>query len=240
MSSKLIRHTLAAAAMVASVAANATIVTVFDSIPAGTASYNATVAGAGSTVKSLALPAGGGASIVTADFTMTRNNGGSIFTGSYGTMSGPVVDIDPSGVGRVLGGKGSGVTFTFNSPVNSIGFEVGDWSTCCAPSGLYISFDGGAPITVGDYLGGPTEGVSSFGGVYEVFVAAFDDTSNFSTVQFWGDGYGEVLVIGGKVSYALLGQGSLPPTGVPEPTSLALAGLALAGAAAARRRKQAA
>ena len=30
-----------------------------------------------------------------------------------------------------------------------------------------------------------------------VFVAAFDDTGDFTTVQFWGDGIGEVLHFGG-------------------------------------------
>jgi hypothetical protein len=173
MSSTFIRSTLAGAALIASAASHATIVTVFDSIPNGTASYNATVAGAGGTVSSLTLPAAaGGAAINTADFSITRNNGGNVFTTSYGTMSGPVIDIDPQGSGRGIGGIGGGVTFTFNSPVNSIGFEVGDWATCCAPSGLYISFDGGAPITVGDYLGGPTAGIYQHGGRYEVFVAA--------------------------------------------------------------------
>ena len=41
--------------------------------------------------------------------------------------------------------------------------------------------------------------------------------ADFTTVQFWGDGYGEVLNFGGTIHYALLNQGSLPPTGVPEP-----------------------
>jgi PEP-CTERM motif len=236
MSKTLIRSSVAAVAMAASMAASATIVTVFDSIPAGTASYNATVAAAGGTVTALAIPAQSGNSIVASDFTITRNNGGFISTTTYGTMSGPVVDISPSGSGPGIGAIGSGIKFTFNTAVNSIGFEVGDWGTCCQPSALFISFDGGAPIQVGKSV---TGGDVFFGNKAEVFVAAFDDTGNFSTVQFWGDGFGEYLVAGGRISYALLQQGSLPPTGnVPEPAGLALAGLALAGVFAARKRKQ--
>jgi len=238
-SNRSIRSTLAAAALSASMAASATILTVFDSIPNGTASFNSTVASAGGTVSAMLIPTASSVpSIDAGPFTIARNNGSPFSTSTYGTMSGPVIGINPAGTVRGPAGDSqpSGVTFTFDSPVNSVGFEVGDWGTCCQPSALYISFDGGAPIEVGKSL---STGDVFFGGKSEVFVAAFDDTGSFSTVQFWGDGFGEVLVAGGQLSYALLSQGSLPPpTAVPEPAGVVLSGLVLAGLLMAARRRE--
>ena len=126
------------------------------------------------------------------------------------------------------------IKFTFNNPVNALGFEVGDWSTCCQPSALYIAFDGGTPIQVGDStVQGDTFLTNGGAGV---FVGAIDDTSNFSSVEFWGTGVGEVLYAGGKIRYANVAIGSVSSTQVPEPFTIV--GTLVGGTAAMRLRKK--
>ena len=212
-----------------SFSANATITVVFDSIPDGTTDFINTVTGAGGTP--LAQTLAFGTSVYT-DFSMSRAP-----STTHGIATGSQADISPSGSGTdPLNYQGSGVTFTFNSAINSFGLEVGDWGTCCQPSALYISFDGNAPIQVGL---SQSYGDVFFGGNDDVFVAAFDDSGSFSTINFWGDGVGELLYAGGTIRYAELDEGSLPPTpGIPEPATwlMMIMGFGLVGVASRRRK----
>lgn len=232
----------AIAAALAFTPANATIHVVYGDRDGGIAAFDSTVVTAGSTVQTDHLTGlSGGLSIARDDFTMSKNNGS--FLSVYGIYNagggefttGQTLSINPQGSGPGIGGIGSGITFDFVNPVNAIGFEVGDWATCCQPSGLYISFDDGAPIQVGMSTVYGDQFLTN--GRPIVFVSAFDDSGSFTKVQFWGDGYGEVLTAGGTVRYALLDEGSLPPA-IPEPATWALmiAGFGLVGFAARRRR----
>lgn len=220
--------------------ANATIVTVFDGVVAGTANFINTVNAAGGAAQADQL-SGIGSGLTSVDrgaYTISQNDGSTLTFESYGQLTGQTIDIDPYGASPGIGGFDSGLTFVFDNPVNAIGFEVGDWATCCLPSALYISFDGGSPILVAnaddnsDGLFPTPAGFDDF----EIFVAAFDDTGSFTSVSFWGDGYGEVLNAGGTIRYALLDEGSLPPPStVPVPAAALLLASGVAGIGALRR-----
>ncbi|HKZ09079.1 MAG TPA: PEP-CTERM sorting domain-containing protein [Rhodanobacteraceae bacterium] len=226
--------------------ANATIVTVFNNWTDGLANFNSKVAGAGGTAthdtwSSLSF-SNGDTELDRTGYKLTRTDGTILSDqgvyNAYGSSptaytTGNTIDIDPYGNGtdnghgdnNGLGSKGSGLTFVFDTGINAIGFEVGDWATCCQESDLYISFGNNAPIRVGQSLIAGDQFLTNGGA--GVYVAAFDDSGDFDTVHFWGDGWGEYLVMGGTISYATLDQGSLPPVGVPEPGSLGMLALGL-------------
>lgn len=230
--------TLSAAALLGLAAAPALAVpvSIFNTdITAGAAAFDATVVGTGATVATDNLSGLSTASSWTrTDYTITTNDGSSasVASASLDASSGQMIFIDPAGSGSdPLGYKNSGITFTFASAINALGFEVGDWATCCSPSGLYIQFDGGILQQVGLATDDGTPGTiaeGSLGSTQSVFVSAIDDTDTFSSVSFWGDGLGEVLTAGGTVRYAAVDLGSIPGTGVPVPAPLALLGLGLA------------
>jgi len=168
-------------------------------------------------------------------------------------LSGAAVVINPNNNGTdAVPGYSSGLTFTFSSPVNAFGFEIGDWATCCQNNtrpagivstygvpangtGLWIGFDGGALRLIANSVNGDgsdNPGVAKTGS-FTNFIGSIDDTGFFSTVTFFGDGFGEYLVAGGTLRFASVPRGSVS---VPEPASVALIGLGLVALVARRRR----
>jgi hypothetical protein len=224
-----------ALSLLATAPAQATRAVFFNSTSAGANQFDTTVTGAGGSVTtdSWANLPSGQTSIDRGDYSFTRINGNSLYGTSYGTLNGSVISIDPSSR-DVQTSRASGIQFTFDTPVNALGFEVGDWGTCCQPSALYMSFDNGPAIQVGLST---VPGDVRYNNRYEAFVGAIDDVGTFSTVQFWGDGLGEVLVAGGTIRYGDVGIGNLPGgTAVPEPFTII--GSIMGGTAALRMRKK--
>lgn len=209
-----------------------------NTIPAGTAAFDATVTGAGGTVvtDTLANLASDNTWVRTG-YTITSTDGSTrpidpLYSSNGNTLSGNAIGIDPAAPAA-----GSGLTFTFNTGVNAFGLEVGDWATCCyLPSSLYISFDGGATRTVASAFTAADNPGSAAGLGFLNFVGAIDTTNTFKTVSFYGDGFGEYLVAGGTIRYATLDIGSVPDVPEPETYAMLLSGLGLIGFAARRRK----
>jgi len=226
--------------------AGATTAVVYGAIDPATAAFNAAVIGAGATSVADVVTTFNGATYNGAGYTVVQAGGGSLNAAPYTinssspsrTLTGSAFDISPSGSGTGHGdgnGIGSGILFNFATPINAIGFEVGDWATCCQVSNLYISFDGGTAIRVGSSQTFGDQFLTNGGA--GVFVSALDDTAMFTTVNFWGDGYGEFLVAGGTIRTAAITIDSLPTT-VPEPASMALLGAGCVVMGVIRRKRE--
>lgn len=193
-----------------------------------------------------------------ANVTVTRPNSATPFganrsgyTSNGQALSGAVWGINPANTGGPIPGFNSGLTFTFSSPVNAFGFEIGDWATCCTTttrpagiqslygvpaqgSGLWIAFDGGAATLPANALSNLDNPGFAETRSYTNFIGAIDSSGFFSSVTFFGDGFGEVLVAGGTLRFASVPKDSVGT--VSEPATLALIGLSLVGLAVTRRK----
>jgi hypothetical protein len=180
------------------------------------------------------------------------------------SLSGASWGINPkSNSNDSIPGFNSGLTFTFSSPVNAFGFEVGDWSTCCQTrtrpddivnaygvpatgTGLWIAFDGGAATLPANALVREDNPGYAAAESHTNFIGAIDSSGYFSSVTFFGDGFGEILTAGGTLRFAAVPLGSVNEggavPGIPEPETWAmlLAGLGIVGATTRKRHTKAA
>lgn len=203
----------------------------YDTIAGGTSTFNNMVTGAGGSVSSYHLDNLTSASLWDfGDFSIESTNGNvrGISSASSDNSTGDMISISDT----FTNPEQSGITFTFDNAINSIGFEVGDWATCCMPSSLYISLGGGPTqliATATSALDNPSYAAGgSFG--ESIFVGAIDTSTTFTSITFYGDSTGEFLTAGGTVLFANIAA-------VPEPETYAMliSGLGLLGFV--RRRK---
>lgn len=222
------------AAALGMAAATAAPATINATIPNGRTAFDNTVTTAGGTVHTQSLSGmSAGTSWTFTDFTVASTNGATLQIDSMALPSGQSFVLDPS-----LPVSSSGVTFTFNTAINAFGLEVEGWASCCTPSSLYVSFDGGATLQVATASSANDNPSYAIDGTFLNFVAGFDTSSTFTSVTFYADGLGDYVQAGGTVRYATLPLGSVVPTSsVPEPETYALMLAGLAAMTALRRRR---
>ncbi|GAA5135871.1 PEP-CTERM sorting domain-containing protein [Thalassotalea piscium] len=217
---------------------SATIIDYYDTIANGHNQFDTTVISSGGVVSSVTLAnLSYGNSWDIGDFVITTTNGANkgIDPASTDNATGQMIGINPNDAND--NGAGSGITFTFDNAINALGFEVGDWATCCfLPSELFISFDGGTAIKVASATQATDNPATAAGGNSgdAFFVGAIDDSATFTTVTFFGNGFGEYLTAGGTIKYAAVEVGSIS---VPEPSTFAILALGMIGLASRRFKK---
>ncbi len=188
----------------------------YHDLATGRSTFDTLITGLGGTVSTdkLSGMTSGVDTWVRTDFTITASSTRSVSTPFTGSS---VPDNDGQGISMTAATLGtnppgslsaSGLDFTFNSAVNAFAVELNDWATCCYPTRLYISFDDGPAILVGEaFSSGDNPGYSD--GI-NTFIGAIDDSDTFSKVTFWGEAAGgDVLYGGGIIRWSLLPIGAL-------------------------------
>lgn len=197
--------------------ATAEVATFFDSIWEGRETFDQRVTTAGGTVNTDLLSGlvHEATSWARSGYTITSGNGEarSVRDHTFSSIDGPSGSFSSGDAIRMEAAsqdsRGSGLVFTFDSPINAFALDLQGWATCCFPSALYISFDGGTPILVGSAEIEEDNPGEALYGQSMTFVAAIDDAATFTTIAFYGAADGDTMYGGGTIRYALVPIGGL-------------------------------